>query len=305
MIKVTLLITILALVSFSSCTSNALEPVDNLSVEVYQDQIQKWRKEHESGLKADDGWLTLAGLFWLEKGKTNSVGVGKEFDIQLPGRLKPGKFGVITMEARRISLSIEPGITATVDGRKIENIELASDENGKPTIVNFGDIEINAIKRKEKTGIRIRDKKSVEREEFNGLNWFPIDQKYELIAEFEPFKQERIMLVPNVLNQAVKMKSPGIARFVLDGREFTLQPALNGDGRLFFIFRDLSSRTESYGAGRFLYTEMPENGRLKIDFNKAENPPCAYTDFATCPLPPPQNDLRVKINAGEKHYGEH
>ncbi|MCB1023153.1 MAG: DUF1684 domain-containing protein [Acidobacteria bacterium] len=267
----------------------------------YEARIKAWHTEYEKGLLADDGWLSLAGLVWLEEGE-NSIGTGKDFDVALPDRLAPGKFGTLSLKKGSVHLKVEKGIEAAASGRSITEIDLLPDTSGDPTVVKSGDIEFLLIKRNEKFGIRIRDKKNPSRVNFKGLDWFPIDRKYELTADFEPFEIDRDMPVPNVLGQTVQMKSPGMLRFKIDGKEYRLQPALNGDGRLFIIFRDLSSKKTTYGAGRFIYTKMPENGKLVLDFNKAENPPCAYTEFATCPLPPSQNELAVELSVGEKNF---
>ncbi len=293
-------------VLFAGCATKPVseKPANVESTEIYQKRIEKWRDKYESELKADDGWLTLAGLFWLEEGN-NSIGVGKDFDVHLPERLKAGKFGVATLIDSKVLLAIENGVAATVNDKSVTNIELAPDTSGKPTIVKSGDIEFLVLIRNEKFGIRIRDKKNPVRVNFKGLDWYPVDKNYEVVAEFEPFGEDRDFLVQNVLDQTVQMKSPGILRFNLAGKEYSLQAALNGDGRLFIIFRDPTSKTTTYQAGRYLYTPMPKDGKVVLDFNKSENPPCAYTEFATCPLPPQQNELEVEILAGEKRFDEH
>ena len=286
---------------FGACSIAPKEPTFETPGPSYEETIEKWRGEYETKLKAEDGWLTLAGLEWLEEGE-NSIGVGKEFDIRLPERLKPGKFGVIKLNSEKVTLEVEKGLDATVDGKPITSAELAPDTSGKPTVVKSGDIEMLVLKRNEKFGVRIRDKKSPTRVNFKGLDWFPIDKKYEVVARFEAFREDRDFLVQNVLDQTVQMKSPGILHFKLDGKDYSLQPALNGDGRLFIIFRDPTSKSTTYQAGRYIYTKMPENGKVTLDFNKAENPPCAYTEFATCPLPPRQNELDFELNVGEKRF---
>ena len=289
---------------FGACNAPSAYQVSRETDPAYKAAIEKWRGEYETKLKADDGWLTLAGLEWLEEGE-NSIGTGKEYDIQLPKRLDPGRFGMINLESEKVTLRVEKGAKALVNDKSITKIELAPDTTGKPTIVKSGDVEMLLIKRNDKFGIRIRDQKSPARVKFKGLDWFPIDKNYEVVADFEAFGEDRDFLVQNVLDQTVQMKSPGILRFKINGKEHSLQPALNGDGRLFIIFRDPTSKTSTYQAGRYLYTPMPKNGKVTLDFNKAENPPCAYTEFATCPLPPEQNELDVVLSVGEKRFDEH
>ncbi|MEZ5345964.1 MAG: DUF1684 domain-containing protein [Pyrinomonadaceae bacterium] len=301
--KFPVLIAFIALSFFGCGTKPAATSLNETPAE-YKNRIEKWQAEYERSLTADDGWLTLAGLFWLEEGE-NSIGTGSEFDIELPERLRSGKFGTIILKDGSAELKVEKGVAAFVDEKQVTDIALAPDTTGKPTIVKSGDIEFLLLKRNERSGIRVRDKKNPDRVNFKGLDWFPIDQKFEITADFESFDKDRDMPVPNVLGQTVQMKSPGLLRFKIGGQDYTLQPAHNGDGRLFIIFRDTSSKTETYGAGRFLYTKMPENGKVVLDFNKAENPPCAYTDFATCPLPPSQNELDIDLNAGEMDFKKH
>jgi uncharacterized protein (DUF1684 family) len=158
------------------------------------------------------------------------------------------------------------------------------------------------IKREERFGIRLKDSNSEARRNFKGLHWFPIDESYKVKARLEAWPEPKEVSVPNVLGGNFKMKSPGVLKFSLNGKECALQPVLEDDETLFIIFGDGSNRSETYKSGRFLYAEKPVNGEVVLDFNKAENPPCAFTPYATCPLPPAGNKLEVEIQAGEKRY---
>lgn len=268
----------------------------------YQSEITKWRVNHEAELKTDNGWLTVAGLFWLKDG-VNTIGAGSGFDIELTENFKQGKFGEIEFKNGKATLKVENGVEALNEGKIVAEIELISDEKGKPTVIQIGSQTFYLIKREERFGIRLKDKNSKEKQSFKGLNWFPIDEKYKITAEFEAFAEPKEVLIPNVLGGNFKMKSPGILKFKFKGKKYALEPVLEeGSDELFIIFRDLTSKTETYGAGRFLYAKKAENGQVLLDFNKAENPPCAFTSFATCPLPPPQNRLEIEIKAGEKRY---
>jgi len=267
----------------------------------YAKGIKEWRGERENKLKSEDGWLTVAGLFWLKEG-TNSVGAGSGYDIELTENFK-GKFGEIEFKNAAAILKVESGVAAASEGESVSTLELASDEKGKPTVIQTGSQTFYLIKREDRFGIRLKDKNSRERVNFKGLHWFPINKNYKITARFEAFAEPKEVLIPNVLGGNFKMKSPGILKFKIRGKEYSLEPvAEEGSDKLFIIFRDFSSKTETYGAGRFLYAEKPFNGKVTLDFNKAENPPCAFTSFATCPLPPSQNRLDVEINAGEKRY---
>lgn len=268
----------------------------------YAKGIEKWRGDHEVNLKKETGWLTVAGLFWLKEG-TNTVGAGESFDIRLTDNFKQGKFGEIDFKNGAATLKVEKGIEAQSDGKSIAApIELVSDENGKPTEIRTGTQTFFLIKREERFGIRLKDSESEARRNFKGEHWFPIAESYKVTARFEAFPEPKEINVPNVLGGNFKMKSPGLLKFSVQGKECSLQPVDEGDGALFIIFKDKSSENETYKSGRFLYADKPVNGEAVLDFNKAENPPCAFTPYATCPLPPPGNSLEVEIKAGEKRY---
>lgn len=268
----------------------------------YAREVEKWRSEREANLKKETGWLTVAGLSWLKEG-TNTVGAGDKFDVRLTDNFKPGKFGEIEFKEGKARLKMEKGVEAQSDGKSISAaVDLVSDEKGKPTEIRTGSQTFYLIKREERYGIRLKDSNSEARRNFKGLHWFPIDESDKVTARFEPFAEAKEIAVPNVLGGSFKMKSPGMLKFSLKGKEYALQPVDEGDGTLFIIFRDKSSESETYKSGRFLYADKPLNGEAVLDFNKAENPPCAFTPYATCPLPPPGNNLDVEIKAGEKRY---
>ena len=267
----------------------------------YIKAIEKWRSDEETDLKKETGWLTLAGLFWLKDG-INTVGAGRDFDVRLTDNFKKGKFGEIDFEKGVAALKVESGVEAQSDGKSISTIDLVSDEKGKPTEIRTGGQTFYLIRREDRFGIRLKDSKSKARLAFKGQHWFPIDESYKVTARFEALPEPKELMVPNVLGGFFKMKSPGILKFALKGKDYSLQPVTEEDGSLFIIFRDGSNMSETYKAGRFLHADKAVNGEAVLDFNKAENPPCAFTPFATCPLPPPGNDLDVEIKAGEKRY---
>ena len=266
----------------------------------YAQLMEKWRSEMETNLKKETGWLTLAGLFWLKEG-INTVGAGEEFDVRLTDNFKRGKFGEIHFKNGTATLRVESGIEAQADGKSVSEIELVSDEKGKPTEIRTGSQTLTLIKREERFGIRLRDSNSEARRNFKGRHWFPIDESAKVTARLEAFPEPKEIMIPNVLGGNFKMKSPGLLKFTVNGKEASLQPVTEED-QLFIIFGDGSNRNETYKAGRFLYADSPVNGEVVLDFNKAYNPPCAFTPFATCPLPPAQNKLEVEIKAGKKRY---
>jgi uncharacterized protein (DUF1684 family) len=268
----------------------------------YAKEIEKWRSEREATLKKETAWLTVAGLFWLKEG-LNTVGAGEQFDVRLTDNFKQGKFGEIEFKNGTAVLKLAQGIEARADGKPFQTeMNLVSDENGKPTQIQTGTQTFFLIKREERFGIRLKDSNSEARRNFKGLHWFPIDEAWKIKARFEAFPEPKEVSVPNVLGGNFKMKSPGVVKFTVQGKEYSLQPVDEGDGVLFIVFRDKSSENETYKSGRFLYADKPVNGEAVLDFNKAENPPCAFTPFATCPLPPPGNTLDLEIKAGEKRY---
>jgi uncharacterized protein len=267
----------------------------------YSSGVEKWRSERETNLKKETGWLTVAGLFWLKEG-INTVGAGENFDVRLTDNFKQGKFGEIDFKDGAATLKVENGIEAQSDGKSVSTIELVSDEKRKPTEIRTGTQTFFLIRREDRFGIRLKDSNSEARRNFKGEHWFPIDEAWKVTARFEAFPEPKEIAVPNVLGGNFKMKSPGALKFTLKGKEYSLQPVDEGNGTLFIIFRDKSGEKETYKSGRFLYADKPVNGEAVLDFNKAENPPCAFTPYATCPLPPPGNSLEVEIKAGEKRY---
>jgi uncharacterized protein len=268
----------------------------------YAKGIEKWRSEREANLNKETGWLTVAGLFWLKEG-INTVGAGEKFDVRLTDNFKQGKFGEIEFKEGKAVLKVEKGVEAQIDGKSVSAaVDLVSDEKGKPTEIRTGTQTFFLIKREERYGIRLKDSNSGARRNFKGLHWFPVDENYKVTARLEAWPAPKELSVPNVLGGNFKMKSPGVLKFSLNGKEYSLQPVLEDDETLFIIFSDGSNRNETYKSGRFLYAEKPLNGEAILDFNKAENPPCAFTPYATCPLPPAGNGLEIEIKAGEKRY---
>lgn len=250
----------------------------------YTRSIEQWRSAHEQTLKSDNGWLAVAGLFWLKDG-ANRAGSDPKADVVLPDG--PNAAGVFTLRAGAVTFRTEAGAPE-------RHLEPNTD------VLSIGRLKIFVIERGDKVGLRMRDPESKMRREFTGERWYPVQADARVTAKF--VAEPRKIRIPNVLGQTSEENAPGYAAFQWRGREVKLYPTADGD-RLFFIFRDQTSAHGTYGAGRFLYTELPKDGRVVLDFNKAENPPCAFTPYATCPLPPKENRLDVRIEAGERDYG--
>jgi uncharacterized protein (DUF1684 family) len=272
--------------------------------EAYRESILKWRQAREARLKADGGWLTLAGLFWLKPGD-NRFGTDPSDEITLPPGSGPAHAGAFIFDGSRTVLRLASGVTGRVAGRLVTGPRLMqSDAEDRPDVLELGSLSLYVIRRDGRYGMRVKDKNSPVRRGFTGLRWFDVREDYRVEAKWVSYPQPRPLRVPNVLGETTTMPSPGYAEFTLDGQTLRLDGVLEEPTslELFFILRDQTSGKETYGAGRFLYADLPKQGRVVLDFNKAYNPPCAFTPYATCPLPPKQNWLPVRVEAGEMAY---
>jgi uncharacterized protein (DUF1684 family) len=267
----------------------------------YEGEVEQWRAARLERLKASDGWLSLIGLHWLKNGR-NTVGSDKSNDIVLAAG--PAHLGTVTLKKGRTSIELDPKANATIDGKAVKTAELAADITGKPTIVAFGTASFYVIDRNGRKGLRVKDTEADTRKHFVGIDYYPIDPSWRVEARFTEFKPPHTLEIPNVIGQIDKMPVPGKVEFERDGKTYTLLPVLEEPDakELWFIFADKTSAKETYGGGRFLYSDMPKDGKVVIDFNKAYNPPCAFTPHATCPLAPRENRLGIAVTAGEKKY---
>lgn len=267
----------------------------------YEKTIQAWRADREAKLKVDDGWLTVSGLFWLREG-ANDFGAAPTNDIVLPPGSAPDRIGAFELNKGKVTLSVADGVSVTVNDKPAREFELRPDGAGRPDLIKAGDLSFLLLKRGERFGIRLKDKNSYTRREFSGLRWHPVKESYRVTAQFIAYEQPKEVPIINILGDIENYKSPGLLKFKLNGQEYTLEPVSSGGDRLFIIFRDLTSNKTTYAASRFLYADKPKGGEVILDFNQAINPPCAFTAYATCPLPPKQNRLSVAVDAGELSY---
>lgn len=259
----------------------------------YAESLEHWRQERETKLKAEDGWLSLAGLVWLKEG-ANTVGSDAGSAVRLARG--PVKAGVIEYRGGRATWR-EAGTGASK--------ELRSDaDGGKPDMVRVGDITWFVIHRGERDAIRVKDPLSEARQHFTGLRWYPVRPEYRVVAKWVPHNPPVVIAIPNILGEIEKTPSPGHVEFPLLGKNIRLDAVIE-DGDLFFIFKDLTAGKETYPAGRFLHADLPKDEKAVLDFNKAYTPPCAFTPYATCPLPPPGNRMGIRLEAGELNYGHH
>ncbi len=263
---------------------------------------EQWRKDRQDRLRSEDGWLTLAGLFWLHPG-ANTFGSSAECDIVLEKPGVPARAGSFVLRDREVRIEPAPGSGLMLAGAPLTARALTTDDSDTPDVVRLGELRLVVIHRGERYGIRVKDPASPARTGFRGLAYFPISRSWRIEGELVPFATPRTVQVPTVLGTTEAMESPGVVRFRAGGRRLELTPVVEEPGGdLFFIFRDRTSGRETYPAGRFLYADPPANGRVVLDFNRAYNPPCAFTPYATCPLPPPGNALEIRVEAGEKKY---
>jgi hypothetical protein len=275
-----------------------LLPVDPTS---YQAEIEKWRQEREEALKAEDGWLTVAGLFWLKEVE-NSVGSDEGNDFVLPKASAPGRVGAFDFHNGATTFRAASGVAATVNGQPTTRAALKPDTAGSPDLLRIRGLTMYVIQRGNRFGIRLKDKDSERRRNFTGTRWFPVKEEYRVTAKYVPYDPPKKLSIPNILGGVEEETSPGYVEFTLHGQRCRLDPVSEGDS-LFFIFKDQTAGRETYPSGRFLSASLPKNGEVVLDFNQAVNPPCAFTPYATCPLPPQQNQLPVRVEAGELRYG--
>jgi len=270
----------------------------------YQKEIADLRQEREDGLKKEDGWFTLVGLFWLEEGENRFGSDPGTTKVILPEGKAPAVAGTLVRKGDEVSVQVAPGAQVTADGKRVTSMmPLRKDADGDPTVLSLGSLQFHVIKRGDKIGVRVKDTKSAALAAFHGLDYYPIRPAWRVVARFEPYQPAKQVPIPNVLGQIQDNPSPGAVVFERDGKTYRLD-ALQGseEGGLFLIFADKTNGKDTYGAGRFLDTDPPKDGKVVIDFNAAYNPPCAFTSFATCPLPPAQNRLALRVEAGEKKY---
>lgn len=266
-------------------------------------EVSEWRARRVEALTSDSGWLTLTGLFWLKEGP-NSFGRAPDNALVLANPALAEHCGTFSVSGRSVRFTAAPGSMVTAAGRPVSSLELTPDSAGNPTVLAMSTLRFYLIERAGNLGVRVRDLNDPHRTGFQGLSYFPVSTDWVFDARFEPYQPARHIRIVNILGMEQEYASPGAVVFAKDGHEWRLETVLEepGDTELFIMFADATSGHETYGGGRFMYVALPSAGRTRVDFNKAYNPPCALNDFATCPLPPPQNHLALRVEAGEKTY---
>ncbi|WP_158883623.1 DUF1684 domain-containing protein [Rhodanobacter sp. L36] len=294
---------------FIAATVLGVATVHANDVDTYRQSIETSRTERVAGLTAPDGWLSLIGLEWLKEG-SNSVGSAADNDIVL--KAGPAHLGVITLgKDGAMHIVLAAGNGALIDGKPLNEATLIDDMkagDASPTTVSFGSASFYAIDRDGRKGLRVKDSSADSRKHFLGIDYFPIDPTWHVQANWMPATPGETLEMGSVIGTIDKYPVAGKLEFTHDGKHFQLLPVIEEPGakQYFIVFADRTSGKETYGAARFLYVDPPKGGKVDLDFNKAYNPPCAFTPFATCPLAPHENRLDLRVTAGEKKYrGEH
>jgi uncharacterized protein (DUF1684 family) len=276
----------------------------------WKSDLQAWRAKRAASLQAPEGWLSLIALGWLKEGD-NTFGSADDSRIQIAAKA-PAHIAVVRLEKRAVHLLPPAGgfpKDLMVDGQPAKEQVLLADDAEKPSKLTLGTLTVIVIHRDDQFGLRVKDLDAPTRVDFHGLHWYEPNAAYRIHARWIPYNPPKVLDIPTVLGTTTHMPAPGAVEFTIDGKVVRLDPVLEDPKStdLFFILRDATSKTTTYGAGRFLYTELPDHGvnqpgEVWLDFNRLVNPPCAFTAYATCPLPPPQNRLGVPIPAGEQRY---
>ncbi|HET6527205.1 MAG TPA: DUF1684 domain-containing protein [Balneolaceae bacterium] len=299
--SITYFISVILVFSFFLSCNNQKAETD----EEYIATINQWHQERVEALTQEDSWLSLAGLYRLHEG-IQSLGADSSKDIVFPPKA-PASLGTIIFQDSTFTLNVQPDATVTHNGARVGELVMQSDHQGEPTIVKHGSFLWYIIERRGNYYIRLKDTHHPNITSFTGIERYPVSKNWRIKAEFKPFEEPKLISIPDVMGEVFQDTLFGILEFQIEDETFTLAPIGNPekDDEFFIIFGDQTNGESTYGGGRYLYADIPDkNGITFIDFNKAYNPPCAFTKFATCPLPPAQNRLPVKVTAGEKMYGK-
>lgn len=288
----TLIILLLILLQYA-CSNNGT----SLDQENYTKDYQEWQQSRLERLKSENGYLNLAGLFWLKEGE-NTFGSDASNRLKFPNGFPPYG-GMIVLQDSVTLLVADTSAGITVNGEVVADLLLADDNQQEPTLMEQGPFRWFVIRRGEQYGIRLRNLEHPRLSQLDHIPAFPLNRKWVIEADYIPYDSSRLVEVPTVIEAYTETyKVSGELQFRVKGKKYSLIPFVAGNG-LFLIIGDATNGMETYGAGRFLYIPEVEGSRVTIDFNRAYNPPCAFSPYATCPLPPMENILDLRIEAGE------
>jgi uncharacterized protein (DUF1684 family) len=273
---------------------------DSVADPAYRKSVEDWRARAEASLRRDNGWLTLAGRYVLKPGE-NTFGTGDRNDVVFPPGVGPAGMGSVFVEPGKVTVKLVEGLAMMNNGIEFTEREMGTQTDNRDW-VQIGRASFHIIERDGRYILRLADKESDVRKKFGGRLWYDVDDRYRVQAKFVPYTPPRKISIVNVLDEVSDEPAPGYVEFEIDGRKYRLDAVGDDDG-LFFVFRDETAGKTTYPPGRFLHVEKkPKAGeRFMLDLNRAYNPPCAFSEFTTCPLPPKQNILKVRIDAGEKY----
>jgi uncharacterized protein (DUF1684 family) len=273
--------------------------------DTYRSEVEAFRAHRAEEIRGPAGWASLVDLHWITPGRY-TIGQAATNAVALPAPSAPPRIGVLTVTNDGATLDLENGVVATVKGQAVRTVNLAVNGPVEASVV-IGKVSIALIRRGARLALRVWDEASPTRLALDGLKWMPIDPGWRLTAAFTPHTPAPLVPIANVLGETIQMQNPGQVAFAVAGDTYRLEAFLESSDakQLFFMFRDGTSNKTTYGVGRYLYTDLPRGGRVVLDFNRAMNPPCAFTSFATCPLPPAANRLTIAIAAGELIDGHH
>ncbi len=287
---------LMLLVLVSGCKN---ETTSELS-EAYLADMETWKQKRDKNLRSETGFVNLAGLFWLEEGET-TFGSDSTNTFQFP-QGSPEKIGTFTLKDNVVTLQTEEGVDVIIDSMVAENQTKVFDLNeGSGKVMEWNQFRWFVIERSGNLGIRLRDLDHPLTKEPINLDYYPVDNDWNVEATFVPFETSKKVMIDNIVGFTFEEEYEGKLQFEIEGKTYSLLPSM-GDESMFIMFSDATSGRETYGGGRYLTTGIPVENKVIIDFNKAFNPPCAFTDYATCPLPPKENDLPFKLEAGEKTF---
>lgn len=265
----------------------------------YRHCLEAWKARRIASLKGETGYLNLAGLFWLRSG-VNTFGSGAGNDLKFPAAAMP-EMGTFELGENGVVMNLHSGVDVRMDGSPVSRVQMADDTSENPGVVTFDSLTWSIIRRDDRFAVRLRDLEHPVLRTFPPIDYFPTDQNLRVEARLQRYERPRIVRVDTVIEGLdYNPTSPGLLRFEIGGQSFELE-AYNAGDEFLLVFGDATTGRETYPAGRFLYASNPdEDGVVVLDFNTAQNPPCAYNDFATCPVASPRNRLAVRIPAGER-----
>jgi len=282
-----------------SCSSET----DQFDEDAWVDDVETWHNNRIESLRQNDSWLTLAGFYWLDEGR-NSFGSESSNDLVFEYDEAPERFGWFIVDGDEVKVELESEAVVTVNRQPIKDMVIYNERMDEPVLMEWENLSWSIIKRGGQYAIRLRDHDHPHLAEFDGIDRFPLSPEWHVRAEFIPFDPPVTITVPNYIGEPAREEILGVLEFEISGDIHRLYPvADNLDERFFLIFADETNGDQTYSAGRFLYTDPPDqNNTVYIDFNKAYNPPCVFSPYATCPLPPPENRLPIAVTAGELDY---